>query len=239
MDKQLNVLIVDDEKPARDKLRRLLTEHAPVAFIAEARDGVEALKLLAQDKFDVMFLDIHMPEMDGLSVAQQLPVPAPHIVFVTAYDGFALQAFDANAIDYLLKPYDEERFLRALNKLLKVQNARGLSEPAAHPLIIHDRGTVYVLALSDIHWVEAADNYVVVHTADVSPMLRQTLSVMAQRLGSAFARCHRSYLVRTDQILRFEGSGKGDGDFHLRSGATVPCSRQYRDAVLECLTLRE
>lgn len=236
MDKSLNILIVDDEKPARDKLRRLLTQHAPVSFIAEARDGVQALKQLEQAPFDAMFLDIHMPEMDGLSVAQQLPEPAPHIIFVTAYDEFALQAFDANAIDYLLKPYDEERFLRALNKLMKLQREPAVPDEAAKPLIIHERGNMFVVALSDIYWVEAADNYVVLHTAQASHMLRQTLAVTAQRLGSAFARCHRSYLVRSDQIVRFEAGGKGDGDFHLQSGATVPCSRQYRDAVLQKLT---
>jgi two-component system LytT family response regulator len=231
----LNILIVDDERPARDKLRRLLTTHAAVGFIAEARDGVEALKLLAEQQFDAVFLDMHMPELDGLSVAQQLPQPAPLIVFVTAYDQFALQAFDANAIDYLLKPYDEERFLRALQKLsslVKARQAHAQGQIDCPPLIIQERGNVTVIPVVEIHWVEAADNYVLLHTAQASHMLRQTLALTAQRLGGDFSRCHRSYLVRRDQILRFEASGKGDGDFYLRSGAIVPCSRQYREDIL-------
>ena len=238
-------MIVDDERPARDKLRRLIfehaTEHTKLVHIAEARDGVEALKLLTQESFDVVFLDMHMPEMDGLSVAQQLPAPAPLIVFVTAYDQFALQAFDANAIDYLLKPYDEERFLRALhkiNKSLAAQNAKADSLSEVAPMIIQERGRVIVLPVSDIHWVEAADNYVLLHTVDSSPMLRQTLLMTAQRLGAAYSRCHRSYLIRRDQIVGFENrqGGKGDGDFKLRSGALVPCSRQYREQILVSLT---
>lgn len=235
MSQAWRILIVDDERPARDKLRRLLTTHAAVGFIAEARDGVEALQYLAQDQFDVMFLDIHMPEMDGLSVAQQLPDSAPQIVFVTAYDQFALQAFDANAIDYLLKPYDEERFLRALSKLQKsvsVQQVEAIAKQEVAPLIIQERGKVHVISVADIHWVEAADNYVILHTIQSSYMLRQTLSVTAQRLGMAYSRCHRSYLVRRDQILRFEASGKGDGNFYLYSGVLVPCSRQYREGIL-------
>jgi two-component system LytT family response regulator len=237
MTQGLRVLIVDDERPARDKLRRLILEHAKPLYIAEAKDGVDALKILAQDPFDVVFLDMHMPEMDGLSVAQQLSEPAPLIVFVTAYDQFALQAFDANAIDYLLKPYDEDRFLRALhkiNKSLAVQNARTTTVSEATPMIIQERGRVIVLPVPDIHWVEAADNYVLLHTAQSSHMLRLTLSLTAQRLGMAYSRCHRSYLIRRDQIVGFESrlGGKGDGDFLLRSGVLVPCSRQYREQIL-------
>ncbi len=246
MRQELRILIVDDERPAREKLRRLLVEHAGAQLkaepthIVEARDGVEALTLIGQQSFDVVFLDMHMPEMDGLSVAQQLPEPAPLIVFVTAYDQFALQAFDANAIDYLLKPYDEERFLRALQKISKslaLQNKKADTLSEAAPMIIQERGRVIVLAVSDIHWVEAADNYVLLHTPENSHMLRQTLLMTAQRLGSAYARCHRSYLVRRDQIVSFENrlSGKGDGEFQLRSGALVPCSRQYREQILSSL----
>lgn len=237
MTQGLRVLIVDDERPARDKLRRLMTEHAKCGLIAEARDGVEALKLLAQASYDVVFLDMHMPEMDGLSVAQQLSEPAPLIVFVTAYDQFALQAFDANAIDYLLKPYDEERFLRAfakINKSIAAQNVKTESLSEVAPMVIQERGRVIVLPVPEIHWVEAADNYVLLHTMENSHMLRQTLLMTAQRLGAAYSRCHRSYLIRRDQIKGFENrlGGKGDGDFHLRSGAIVPCSRQYREQIL-------
>lgn len=240
MKPNLRILIVDDERPARDKLRRLVTAHVNVAFISEARDGLEALSLVEQNQYDVIFLDIQMPEMDGLSVAQNLTEPAPLVVFVTAYDQFALQAFDANAIDYLLKPYDEERFLRVLQKLNKslvISEKKAGIQVELAPLIIQDRGHVLVLPISDIHWVEAADNYVLLHTITASTMLRQTLATTALRLGAAYSRCHRSYLVRRDQILRFEASGKGDGNLYLRSGAVVPCSRQYREEILQALLL--
>lgn len=244
MAEQLRVLIVDDERPARDKLRRLLSAHSLVSFIAEARDGVAALQALAQSTFDIVFLDIQMPELDGLSVAQQIPEPAPQLIFVTAYDQFALQAFDANAVDYLLKPFDEERFLRAFNKAnnavvaattYAAQQVSTRGSFKAAPLIIQERGSMYIVPVEEIHWVEAADNYVLLHTAQANHMLRQTLSVCAQRLGGAFSRCHRSYLVRRDQIMRFDANGKGDGEFHLRSGAVVPCSRQYREEILVSL----
>jgi two-component system LytT family response regulator len=232
---ELRVLIVDDERPARDKLRRLLATQADVAYVGEARDGLDALTKLAQERFDVLFLDVQMPELDGISLAQQLPDPAPQLVFVTAYDQFAVQAFDANAIDYLLKPYDEERFLRAIAKLRKVL-LQSESRPVVAPLVIRDRNTVIVLPVHEVHWVEAADNYVLLHTTTNSHMLRQTLATSAQRLGSAYARCHRSYLVRLDQVARFEHSGRSDGELCLYSGARIPCSRQYRDDILLALT---
>lgn len=232
----LRILIVDDERPARDKLRRLLSLQSGVRYVAEARDGVQALALMAQEKFDALFLDVQMPEMDGLTLAQHLPNPAPHIVFVTAYDQFAVQAFDANAIDYLLKPYDEERFQKAMHKLYKQLSLNESVTPSQPPLVIRERNAVVILPVQDVHSVEAADNYVLLHTATTSHMLRQTLAASAQRLGSAFARCHRSYLVRCDQIARFESNGHGDGELSLHSGARLPCSRQYRDAILQAMT---
>lgn len=230
---ELRILIVDDERPARDKLRRLLAEQSGVTYVAEARDGVQALAMLAQEKFDALFLDVQMPEMDGLTLAQQLHDPSTHIVFVTAYDQFAVQAFDANAIDYLLKPYDEERFQKAMQKLRKQLALTDLATPAQPPFIIRERNAVLIVPVQDVHSVEAADNYVVLRTATASTMLRLTLSACAQRLGSAYVRCHRSYLVRCDQIARFDGNGHGDGELCLHSGARVPCSRQYRASVLQ------
>lgn len=241
MSETLHVLIVDDERPARDKLRRLLSAQTSVSYVAEARDGLEALRSIEQEKFDIVFLDIQMPEMDGLSVAQQMSASGPQRIFVTAFDQYAVQAFDANAIDYLLKPYDEERFLRALKKARTALAAQAALQSQAGtlthvaPLIIQERGKVRVIPVDTVHWVEAADNYVLLHTADASHMLRQTLSVSAQRLGQAFSRCHRSYLVRRDQIASFVANSKGDGEFHLLSGAVVPCSRQYREEILHSL----
>ncbi len=234
---EFRVLIVDDERPARENLRRLLATQSDVTYVAEARDGLDALAKLAQEKFDVLFLDIQMPELDGISLAQQLPASAPLLVFVTAFDQFAVQAFDANAIDYLLKPFDDDRFLKAITKLRKarLQYDSRSSAGAVAPIVIRERNAVIVLPAHEVHWVEAADNYVLLHTSASSHMLRQTLATTAQRLGSAFVRCHRSYLVRLDQIMRLENNGRGDSDLCLQSGARVPCSRQYRDDIMFAL----
>ncbi|MFZ6748682.1 LytR/AlgR family response regulator transcription factor [Undibacterium sp. Ren11W] len=230
----MKILIVDDERPARDKLRRLLSEQADVSHIAEARDGTEALQAIREQRPDLVFLDVQMPELDGISVASQLSAPCPLIIFVTAYDQYALQAFDANAIDYLMKPYDEARFLRALQKA----RAR-LQTPTATPdhLLSNDRGRVQVIKLLDILWLEAADNYVLVHTVSAQHMLRLTLSGLLEKLGSGFVRCHRRYLVQLCYIEQLIPTQKGDAELIIRGAKRLPCSRQYRSAVLDYLKL--
>ncbi|MCX7218316.1 response regulator [Undibacterium sp.] len=232
----MKILIVDDERPARDKLRRLLSQQSDVSHIAEARDGNEALQTIRAYPPDLVFLDVQMPELDGISLATQLPEPAPLIVFVTAYDQYALQAFDANAIDYLMKPYDEARFLRALQKARE-----RLQKPVAPPdhLLCNEKGRIQVVKLSDILWVEAADNYVLLHTVNGQRMLRQTLSGILEKLGSGFARCHRRYLVQLCSIQQFIPTQKGDAQLLMKGAARLPCSRQYRSAVLRYLKIED
>ncbi|WMW81117.1 LytTR family DNA-binding domain-containing protein [Undibacterium cyanobacteriorum] len=232
----IQILVVDDERPARDKMLRLLSEYWPEAELRQAVDGAQALQFLEQQRADVIFLDIQMPEMDGLQVASHLRAPVPDIVFVTAFDQYAVQAFDANAIDYLLKPYDEARFLKALEKLRVRRGTASSSSPAVDaPLMISDRGMVYVLQIAEIVWAEAADNYVMIYTSDKHYMLRQTLSGLLDRLGPAFMRCHRRFLVCVDKISHIETLSKGDAQLHLKNGAAVPCSRQYREELLDKL----
>lgn len=250
----MRILIVDDERPARDKLRRLLAQQPGVGAIEEARDGVEALDKLAAFAPDLLLLDIQMPEISGLDVAASLPAPGPLVVFVTAYDQYALQAFDANAIDYLLKPYDQARLERALARararLAERPAAGGPSGPVAppdgadvaglgglpvHHLLIPERGATRVLPVAEIEWIETADNYVVLHTAAAQPLLRQTLAGLLGKLGDAFLRCHRRAAVRLDAIASVSTSDKGDGEIVLRSGLRAPLSRQHRAAVLAAL----
>jgi two-component system, LytTR family, response regulator len=238
----MRVLIVDDERPARDRLRRLLSQQADAIAIEEARDGIEALEKIAQWKPDAVFLDIQMPETNGLEVAASLPDPAPVVVFVTAYDKFALQAFDANATDYLLKPFDEQRFLRALQRVRERLENRAVAEtfPAeAAPierLLIADRGVVKVVPIVDILWIETADNYVLIHTANGEHLMRQTMTGLLPRLGSGFIRCHRRAAVRVGAIERVVTLDKGDSELMLTGGMRVPCSRQHRADVLDRLT---
>ncbi|MFZ6757374.1 LytR/AlgR family response regulator transcription factor [Undibacterium sp. Ji50W] len=230
----MKILIVDDEAYARDKLRRLVAEHVADASVTEARDGKEALDSIAKHKPDLVFLDIQMPEMDGISVASQLSAPLPLIVFVTAYDQFALQAFDANAIDYLLKPYDEARFLRALHRV-EERSAMARKTGTEQHLLLSEKGRVVVIKLADIVRLEAADNYVLICTAQEQHMMRQTLSGLHERLGQGFVRCHRRHIVRLDQITQVLPAQKGDAELLLRDGTSLSCSRQYREDVVQQL----
>jgi len=252
----MRVLIVDDERPARDKMRRLLEQESDVSAIEEARDGVEALERLPAFAPDLLLLDIQMPEITGLDVAASLPAPAPLVVFVTAYDEYAIRAFDANAIDYLLKPYDQQRLQRALQRVrerlaqqraaLTVQSMPPLltdeaPPPLQHPLpaisqlLVPERGGTRIVRVEHIQWIETADNYVVLHTADGQPLMRQTLAGLVDKLGPRFLRCHRRAAVQLDWVVSVQHLDKGDGELILRSGARVPCSRQYRAEVMERL----
>jgi two-component system LytT family response regulator len=227
----MRILIVDDEKPARDKLRRLLAQESGITDIAEAADGIEALTRIEDFKPDALFLDIAMPELSGIELAASLPEPAPGIVFVTAYDQYAIRAFDAGAIDYLLKPYDAERLKRAVQRLRERLASHAVLP--LHQLLVSDRGAMRVVPVADIGWIESADNYVTLHTPSGSPLLRQTLGGLAGRLGPAFLRCHRRAAVQLAWIEQVLPLDKGDCELLLRGGARVPCSRQYRAAVLE------
>jgi two-component system LytT family response regulator len=240
----MRLLIVDDERPARDRLRRMLALHPEVELVGEARDAVEALELVARLAPDALLLDIQMPEVSGLELAASLPAPAPLVVFVTAYDQYAIPAFDANAVDYLLKPYDQERLRRALQRLrgrLALLPAKGAAAAAAlaalagqplRQLLVSERGATRVVPVDDISWLESADNYVVLHTAAGRPLLRQTLAGLVERLGERFVRCHRRAAVRLDRIASVHPLDKGDAELLLRDGARVPCSRQYRADVI-------
>ena len=240
----MRILIVDDERPARDKMRRMLALEPGITAIEEARDGVEALERLSAFAPDLLLLDIQMPEVGGLDVAASLPSPAPLVVFVTAYDEYAIRAFDANAIDYLLKPYDQQRLQRALARA-RERLAAGAPAPApmAAPsplpaisqLLVPERGGTRVVRVEQIQWIETADNYVVLHTAQGQPLMRQTLAGLLDKLGPRFARCHRRAAVQLEWIVSVESLDKGDGELVLRNGARVPCSRQYRANIMSRL----
>ena len=236
----MRILIVDDERPARDKLRRLLTQEADVSALAEARDGVEALEQVESFKPDVAFLDIQMPEISGIELAASLPAPAPLIVFATAFDQYAIRAFDANAIDYLLKPYDQARLQRALERVRQRLHAPQPvpafdSGHQVRQLLITERGVTRVIRVDQVQWIETADNYVVLHTSAEAPLMRQTLAGLLDKLGERFMRCHRRAAVQLDWIESVVALDKGDCELVLRGGARVPCSRQYKAALVERL----
>lgn len=238
----MRLLIVDDESPARARLRRMLALEAGIEAIEEAADGFEALRRLTDFRPDALLLDVDMPELSGIDLAASLPQPAPLVVFVTAYDEYALRAFDANAIDYLLKPFDQARLKRALERLQDRLNERFAARSAAparglppRQLLVTERGAVRVVQVADIEWLETADNYVALHTAQGAPLLRQTLSGLLAQLGAGFVRCHRRAALRPAAVERIVPLDKGDCELVLRSGARVPCSRQYRADLMAAL----
>jgi len=235
----MRLLIVDDERPARERLRRMLAHEPGVTSVTEAADGVEALALVARDAPDALLLDIEMPELSGIDVAASLVAPAPLVVFVTAYDDYALRAFDAEAVDYLLKPFDGARLRRTLDRLQSRLTAAARA-PASTctpllQLLVTERGATRIVQVADIEWLATADNYVALHTRDGAPLLRQSLGTLLGQLGPAFVRCHRCAAVRLTAVKRIVPHSKGDCTLVLHSGAVVPCSRQYRAALLDPL----
>lgn len=230
----MRVLIVDDEAPARARLRQLLAQHAAVQVVGEAADGDAALRVAAElppaRAPELLLLDIQMPGITGLDLAASWPEPRPAIVFVTAHDQHALKAFTVAACDYLLKPVDPERLAAALQRAAERIAPAMPMRPSQ--LLIPDRGRTHVVALADIHWLEAADNYVAVHTASAAPLLRRPLASLLSDLGDAFVRTHRGAAVALAQVQALEAGNSGDGQVLLRDGSRVPYSRQYRAALL-------
>lgn len=239
----MRILIVDDEPPARARLRRLLALEPDVAALDEAADGVAALARIAAWRPDALLLDIDMPELSGIELAASLPEPAPLVVFVTAHDRYALQAFECAAVDYLLKPCDPVRLRRTLQRVRQRLAERVADGTAGQPapvqlpalpalplrqLLVTERGVTRVVRIEDIQWLETADNYVVLHTAAGGALLRQTLAGLLARLGPGFVRCHRRAAVQLAWVEQVVALDKGDAALALRGGARVPCSRQYR-----------
>lgn len=249
----IRALVVDDESPARAKLRRWLLEEKDVCLVDEAPNGLTAAHLIATTRPDLVFLDIEMPDMSGLEVAAQLQAgSAPLLVFVTAHDDHAVEAFDLNAIDYLLKPYDHERFLRALARIRQRlraeprdpddasrmgERAVGMARSALGPgkrLPVPDNDGLRLIDVASIHWLEADDNYVHVHTADREYLLRRTLQDLLQQLGEQqFVRIHRSTAVNLAQVEKLKSLPKGDYEVRLRSGASLRLSRRFAHTLLQ------
>jgi two-component system, LytTR family, response regulator len=244
----MRVLIVDDEAPARDKLRRWLAEQADVALIGEAADGLAAAETIAKLAPQVVFLDIQMPGLSGLEVAAQLePGSAPLLVFVTAYDEHAIKAFELNAIDYLLKPYDKNRLTRTVERLRVRLGSQGMrsdeataavrvarAQTGSSDRLLVPRGEgLQLIDSAAIHWLEADDNYVHVHTAQSRFMLRRTLADLLAQLGEQrFVRIHKSAAVNLLQIDTLTPLFKGDHELKLRNGTVLRLSRRYKDDFL-------
>jgi len=235
----MRVLIVDDEAPARDKLRRWVGAQGDFEIAGEAADGLAAAAAIESLKPDVVFLDIQMPGLSGLEVAAQLESDAaPLLVFVTAFDEHAIRAFDLNAVDYLLKPYDRDRLEKSLQRLRERRGAAQLGNAvrtaraqtrSSERLLVPRGEQLELIEASAIHWLEADDNYVHVHTAGAKYLVRRTLADLLEQLGERFVRIHKSTAVNLAEVASLAPLFKGDHEVRLRGGAVLRLSRRFKD----------
>lgn len=228
----IRVLIVEDEAPARAKLRQWLADSPDMEVVGEASDGAAALAAVAAHAPHVVFLDIQIPQKNGLAVADEISArDGPLVVFVTAYGEHALEAFDSNAIDYLLKPYDKERFSRALNR---VRARLGRLKVGPNRLLLPIRDELQVVDCSEITHIRAEGNYVRVYANERSYLLRRTLQEMLSELApTTFIRIHRSCVVNIDQIRGVKALGGGAAEVQLKTSERLRVSKGCRSELLK------
>lgn len=236
---RLRAVIVDDEELARQLLREYVWETGGVEIVAECGDGFDAVKAITELKPDLVFLDVQMPKLDGFEVLELVESP-PAVIFVTAYDQYALKAFDANAVDYLLKPFRLDRFKKALDRTRERLNdpkppVTALSDlaAAARPpgqalerVVVRDGAKVHIIPTSKLDYIEAQDDYAAVHSEKKSYLKQQTIASLETQLDPRkFVRIHRSYIVNLDRIVRIEPYTRDSRVAVLRDGAQLPVSR--------------
>jgi len=250
----LQAIVVDDEPLGRARIIKLLEGYGDIHVVAQCRNGREAVELIQRERPDLVFLDIQMPDMDGFSVLRKLDMSRlPVVVFATAHDQYALKAFDAHAIDYLLKPFDRRRFREAIDRArsqIALQKSSELNErlrrlladdarecddaaPAFH--VKHD-GHVVTVAEDDLYWIEAHGNYVALHLRHETYLYRATLNGVASDVGGRFLRIHRSCAINTRHIQYVKYAGAKRYRFVLTNDTVLISSRSYRDSIVETLT---
>lgn len=237
---KIRTIVVDDEPLARSNLTVLLRLDPEVAIVAECGSGKEALAEIRKRKPDLVFLDVQMPECDGFDVVEQLGKDLPHaVVFVTAYDQYALKAFEAGAIDYLLKPFDNARFGRALCRAKERVTQSQEFPGKADRFVIKGAGQITFVKISDIDWIEAADYYACLHVRTKTHLLRRRMSELERELDqTAFCRIHRSTIVNLNRIRGLEVDEGGEYEVVLDTGARLSLSRRYRKQVQAKLGIR-
>ena len=252
-EKKIQTLIVDDEPLARERIRTLLKAERDVRVVGECSDGRRAVKAIRRHKPDLVYLDVQMPEMDGFDVLEALEAgEMPVVIFATAYDKYALRAFDVHALDYLLKPFDRERFETALarareqigkrrngdinQRLLSLLADRASGQKPAQRLVIKSGGRITFLRAGEIDWVEAAGNYLRLHVGKEEHLLRETMGGLEARLDpESFLRIHRSTIVNLERVKQMQASFHGEYVVLLRDGTRLTLSRGYRDKLQKFL----
>ena len=245
-DQPIKVLIVDDEALARRIVRKMLQAHTDFEVVGECENGGEAVAALRSTLCDLMFLDVQMPEMDGFSVVGALAAEEmPHVIFVTAYDQYAVRAFQVHALDYLLKPFDQERFAQALERarrqirseaggdinarLLSLLSQRESQPQLVERLLVKADGRVFFLKTDELEWIEAEGNYVSLHVGNKKYLFREAISTLEGQLNpKKFRRISRSTIVNIDSVTEFQPRFRGDYWVVLRGGVKLKLSHRYR-----------
>jgi len=230
----MKVIIIDDEPLARSIVKEYLQSHSEIEVVAECNDGFEGMKAIQQHDPGLIFLDIQMPKINGFEMLELIENP-PAVIFTTAFDEFAIKAFELNATDYLLKPFSKERFDKAIQKYLHhaaaPQSEKLLETAAQSPaqqnrIVVKDGSKIKIIPINQIHYLEAADDYVKLVTADGAFLKKRTMNFFEQSLGVyQFVRIHRSYIVNTHLITRIDAYEKDNHLVLLTTGAKLPASK--------------
>jgi len=248
--KAISILIIEDEKPARDLIRAYLEGNAGISLLGEYDNGFDGLKAVNELKPDAILLDVQMPKLTGFEMLEVLEYH-PEVIFTTAYDQYAIQAFEQNAVDYLLKPFSKERFQEAIGKLesriesQKESDKTGIekiklhlaeSEEKLHRVVIKKSGKIHVISTGDINYLEAQDDYVMIYTNEGRYLKQQTMKYFEKHLDSQqFVRVHRSYIANITHIERIEPYEKSNFILILKDGNKVPVSRNGMQVLKENL----
>jgi two-component system LytT family response regulator len=241
------VVVADDEPLARERLRSLLAREDWLELVGECQNGTEAIETIGRLQPDLVFLDVQMPGATGFEVIDAIgPARMPLVIFVTAYDKYALRAFDVHALDYLLKPFDRDRFKRAVGRARQQMDRRSTGDlerrllelvqdlkPAANRLerfVIKSGGRVFFVRADEIDWIEAAGNYVKLHVANEAHLFRETMNALEAKLDpDVFFRIHRSHIVNIERVKELQPWFNGEYVVFLRSGTRLTLSRGYRE----------
>jgi two-component system, LytTR family, response regulator len=254
MNEKITALIVDDEPLARKFIRRMLEKHSAVEILGECGNGTEAVAAIREKKPDLVFLDVQMPEMDGFTALETLGAEnLPQIVFVTAYEQYAIRAFEIHALDYLLKPFDQPRFDKAMSRVTEKFSDRELTRieqkqiaallenvrqkpPYLERLVVKTGGRIIFLKTAEVDWIQADDKYAHLHAGAKSHLVRQTLGALEAQLDpNKFIRIHRSAIVNVERIKELQPMFTGEHTVILQNGTKLTLSRSYKNKLFEVL----
>lgn len=247
---KLRAIIIDDEPPARTKIRKFASMNPDLEVIGEAGDGMEAIAKILELRPDLIFLDIQMPRGDGFEVLREVyPEVKPLVVFTTAFDEYAIRAFEVEALDYLLKPFTIERFQGAVDRAIRSRSGgasvdrvarllRDLQSSVPHipRILVRNEGKMFFVKAAEIEWVEAEEKYVLLHTRTGHHLIRKSISALENELPRAtFVRVHRGYILNLEALKEIDSLPHGDSVAILKSGVRIRVGRNYREALVRAM----